>query len=62
MSKKPEQGRRPLGKILRDNLSDMYGGKKKEHQHSGNNFSSFWYIIAVYLDNNHDAWFLLKNN
>ncbi|XP_068725740.1 uncharacterized protein [Montipora capricornis] len=35
MSKKPEQGRRPLGKVLRDNLSDMYGGKKKEHQHPG---------------------------
>ncbi|XP_068695986.1 nucleotide-binding oligomerization domain-containing protein 2-like isoform X2 [Montipora foliosa] len=35
MSKKPEQGRRPLGKVIRDNLSDMYGGKKKERQHSG---------------------------
>ncbi|XP_068721143.1 NLR family CARD domain-containing protein 3-like [Montipora capricornis] len=35
MSKKPEQGRRPLAKVFKDNLSDMYGGKKKEHQHSG---------------------------
>ncbi|XP_068725741.1 protein NLRC3-like [Montipora capricornis] len=33
MSKKPEQGRRSIGKVLRDTLSDMYGGKKKEPQH-----------------------------
>lgn len=34
MSKKPEQGRRPLVKVVKDELPDMFGGKKKEHQHS----------------------------
>ena len=60
MSKKPEQGRRPVGKVIKDIGLEILQGKKKEHQQSGIFFSSFWYITAVYLDNNHGARFLFR--
>ena len=64
MSKKPEHGKKPSPwKVVKGVALEMFQGKKKERQHSGNFLSTFWYITAaVYLDDNHAAWFLLKKN
>ena len=62
MSKKPEHGKKPSPwKVVKGVALEMFQGKKKERQHSGNFLSTFWYITAaVYLDDNHAAWFLFK--
>ena len=53
MSKKPEHGKKPPAwRVVKGVGLEILQGKKKEDQHSGKLFSSFWYITKVYLDNN----------
>ena len=57
MSKK--QGQKSVKDVLRDNLLQIYRGKKNKREDSGNFFSIYWFIMGkiIYLDDNRGAWF-----